>query len=217
MGEVVVTLVSILAASSLFLGAYQWWNMPVWFLCHVVGMILAWALMVVGSAVYKGAKTRPQVRILHGIIQTLAFLAACIGYYGIYKQHELGGKRQFHIWPLNNAKTIHVLIGYVVLAGMIMQVCQGWARKLKMDAGVFTKYLTHPYQGQAVFVFAGGNILLAAYFMGLSTATIVMSNMIVIATLGTMLPIKAKTTVTDLKQKLLGVEPSDLQDTVIGA
>lgn len=218
MGQALVALVTALVASAVLLGFYQWRSMPVLFALHAVGMILAWALMVVGTAVYKGAETRPQVRLLHGVLQTLAFVAFCVGYYGIFKNHELNGKRNFHIWPLNNAKTIHVFIGYLVFAGMLIQVCQGWAKKLKMDKGVFIKYLTHPKQGRYVQFLAASNILLAAYFMGLTTTMIAMSCTVVLAMAVYMLPVKKIPVlpVTDLKRNLLG-ETHSPPDAIVGA
>lgn len=140
--------------------ASQFTAMPPLFFGHIGAMLGCWCLMIVGSLVYAftgfwpaSVELRKKARMAHGAIQSLACLMGLVGYACIFRNHQLVGGSQFGFDAGNPlAKTVHALLGYVVLGWMLLQVVQGWAKFLGMGQ------LSHALSGRMMLVFAAANM-----------------------------------------------------------
>lgn len=109
--------------------------------------------------------------MMHGAVQSLACLFAIVGYYSMYHQHStVAPASQLGLDPGNTTVRIaHVWLGYTVLAGMLIQGCQGWLKFANL-----TRYRLHPKSGLVLVVLAGVNvsiILTPLLAFGVSDAT----------------------------------------------
>ncbi|CAJ1355167.1 unnamed protein product, partial [Effrenium voratum] len=147
--------------------AAQFTAMPALFLGHIAAMCACWCLMTAGSVVYSMAgfwpatgKNKDAARKAHAAIQSTAVLAALVGYLCIFSNHRLVGGSQFGFDPGNPpAKTAHALLGYVVLALMLLQAVQGWQKFLGLQVGKI-RHLAHPLNGRATLIIAAINMAL---------------------------------------------------------
>lgn len=152
----VVSVVFWMACASMFT------SMPALFFGHIAAMLGCWCMMLIGSLTYAftgfwpaSGKLREKARMAHGIVQSLACLMGLIGYVCIFRNHQLVGGSQFGFDAGNPlAKTIHALLGYVVLGWMLLQVVQGWAKFLGIPQ------MAHALSGRTMLMFAAANMAL---------------------------------------------------------
>lgn len=129
---------------------------PVWFLSHIAAMLICWCFMICGISVNTTLTSdRSLARLTHGVVQTVALLAAVVGYYCMYHQHSVVmPSSQFGLDPGNTKVRIaHVWLGYVVIIGILVQGCQGWLKYANL-----LKYRLHPRFGTLLVVLAGVNV-----------------------------------------------------------
>jgi len=163
---------SVLGAAIVVAGAEPFSSMPVLFFGHIAAMFLCWFFMTSGSVVYAmtrswptqvAIKSRPTVRMVHGVMQSLACAAGVVGYACIFRNHQIGGSSQFGFDKGNPlGKTVHALLGYVVLAFLLLQSFQGWSKYFGLQAGKL-KYLLHPRTGKFLLILAPINIVIVLH------------------------------------------------------
>jgi len=166
-----VVVVSMLVAVA---GSHHFAFMPVLFWGHIAAMLAAWFLMTSGSALYALAglwpvsvKLRRTTRVLHGVVQSAACLFALVGYACIFRNHQLMNASQFGFDPgVPMGKTVHALLGYIVIGWLLVQGLQGWSKFLGLRVGEM-RHLRHGLTGQSVLVLAGINIVIVLPAMGL--------------------------------------------------
>mmetsp|Transcript_14357 Transcript_14357/g.32661 ORF Transcript_14357/g.32661 Transcript_14357/m.32661 type:complete len:257 (-) Transcript_14357:57-827(-) len=172
----VAAVVVVVAVNVVVAGAKHFSTMPVLFFGHIAAMLACWCLMTSGSVVYSlasawpaSAGLRAKTRAVHAVAQSLAFVCAVVGYACIFRNHQLVHGSQFGFDKGNPvAKTVHALLGYVVLAWMALQACQGWLKYLGL--GLF---LSHKLNGRYLVVLTAVNILIVLTAMGLSDAMLI--------------------------------------------
>lgn len=151
---------------------------------HTSGMVFAVVFWCLGSAV--GGLTR-----IHTLLQVLAAVAVVVGYAGIYVAHTSGGralhgaeergKEQEHThhqhqlalthpWELLEKplpRILHVVLGYLVLACVIVQVCSGM---LKVWSTV-PKLKWHGRTGRVICFLGASNVIIGQGLLGLNMHT----------------------------------------------
>mmetsp|Transcript_104782 Transcript_104782/g.305967 ORF Transcript_104782/g.305967 Transcript_104782/m.305967 type:complete len:267 (+) Transcript_104782:67-867(+) len=165
-------LVPLVAAGTILLSVPQFAKMPILFLGHIAAMSVCWCLMTSGSVLYQmtrafglSAGLRAKARMGHALSQTLACIAAVIGYACIYANHSKMGQSQFGFDPGNPImKTVHALLGYPILIWLLLQACQGWQKYFNLS-----RWLGHKSYGRIVVLLTGVNIGLVLWALPLGT------------------------------------------------
>merc|ERR1719350_1017909 len=124
-------------------------------------MMVCWCLIVCGTAVYGVRKAtssgpvgqiREKSRVIHALLGGFALLAGIVGYLCIFKNHLLQNQSQFGFDAGNpTAKTVHALVGYVVLAWMLLQSLQGLSKLTALQKAKLTN-LKHPLSGRLLLL-----------------------------------------------------------------
>ncbi|CAJ1395854.1 unnamed protein product [Effrenium voratum] len=129
-------------------------------------------LMMMGRWAYvtDSLGDKEQQRSVHGTIMALATLAAVAGYVCIFLAHVT--KRSFfgynfaeHTWA-QPTRVAHDLMGYGILILTLAQASMGLFKATKSAAS----FKFHGSMGKVIMVLAAGNIVLACFIQGWSTA-----------------------------------------------
>jgi len=159
----------LLAAVTIVICANHFTAMPILFFGHIAAMCICWCLMTSGSLLYKAsgafeltAGLRQKARRGHALSQTLACVAAVVGYACIFENHRIMGQSQFGFDKGNPIlKTVHALLGYPLMIWLLLQGCQGWLKYSNLS-----RFLYHKSAGRALVLFAGVNIGIVLFAVG---------------------------------------------------
>ena len=123
------------------------------FTWHIVSMGVAWpCLGVLGYWAYKSdalsGYEKNSRRTLHMLCMLGVGILSASGYFALFKAHQNNGEGQLgglvlegSKWTLERgvARFVHVLIGYLVVLGVLLQVCMGfWKRYVLLKYEVKT-------------------------------------------------------------------------------
>lgn len=138
-------------------------NMPLLFFGHIAAMSLAWFFMVVGVAVYNiSPLEKRKNRIAHGVLMSLALLAVLVGFASIFANHAKMGQSQFGFDTGNPlAKTVHALVGWVLIALLLWQGVQGFLKYVglaNMNMKLISLTKKHAPQGYPLVIIVSCNI-----------------------------------------------------------
>jgi len=132
--------------------------------------------MVIGSVMYKlpeNAKANSDTtrlwRMAHGIVMSLACIAAGVGFWAIYSNHVNLGQSQLglDVNPATNeyinpwSKIIHVFVGYAVLLLLFFNLCMGLMKYVGLSSMKFdliSRTKNHANQGRVLLLLGGANV-----------------------------------------------------------
>eukprot|EP00403_Amphidinium_massartii_P024019 CAMPEP_0178408678 /NCGR_PEP_ID=MMETSP0689_2-20121128/20066_1 /TAXON_ID=160604 /ORGANISM="Amphidinium massartii, Strain CS-259" /LENGTH=240 /DNA_ID=CAMNT_0020029787 /DNA_START=89 /DNA_END=811 /DNA_ORIENTATION=+ len=176
-----------LALVVLVLGLKVFSSMPGLFWGHIVSMLTCWFLAVSASVTYVlssslqpqwSLESRKKARVLHGMLMSLALVAAIVGYYCIFENHAEMGASQFGLDPGNPpARVVHAMAGHFLVLCMILQAYQGLAKFIKLQ-GVQSELLAklgsivpaHALRGKVLVPLMGLNAAIVVTVMpGMTT------------------------------------------------
>ncbi|CAE8594054.1 unnamed protein product, partial [Polarella glacialis] len=84
-----------------------------------------------------------------------------VGYFCIFRSHQVAGASQFGFDKgLPIAKTAHVLLGYAILAWMLLQASQGWRKYSALSTGKVGFLVKHGFNGRGLLLLAAANMVI---------------------------------------------------------
>ncbi|CAE8592822.1 unnamed protein product [Polarella glacialis] len=197
---------------------------PLLFFGHIAAMCCAWGLMTSGSVIYSVCTEWlgfeiGKSRMVHGIVQSAAVVFAAVGYFCIFRNHQLAGASQFGFDKGNpTGKVVHALLGYVVLAWMLLQASQGWRKYSALSSGKVGFLVKHGLNGRGLLLLAAANMVIVlstfpfsqALFLPLAAG--VLGTTVVAVLLTAPKPVASAREGGDAQPEVENQEPADLYE-----